>query len=448
MKYLNSIVSDQQVKNIKEWKWLIVLSALSLLFGFHAFLDIAVIIAMIICLLLMDIEQLFFSFVLLYFFEEILCLENIYGISIVVMTPIIALRLLWHMYKNRIIPKKKEFVIFGFTCFSGVMSILSHNFGKATLVVIMTITVALLFKVILQKQSNYIRILDGLAITIAIASTGTVLYGFLHNNYLNENRGDRFILRFNGAYEPNYTALFCNLGILASFSYRKKMGYFWSAYLILINLIGLLLTRSTTGLGVFVILLFIITIRNINYIKRNLKIFLKGQDRFNTLINAFIFVLILLELAAIVFIFEYKTGFISGKLLMIIERVRSGNISSASSGRLPIIRAFLKSLNEENILIKLFGNAPQSLKVYSKYFADYKYAHNTYIDLIYSFGYIGGSVIFLLSVFKTVKGYFLNKKFKRKERKEFLLFSRLIIFISGFMLSLHCEVITIILFLL
>ena len=448
MKFLNSIVSDRQVKNVKEWKWLVILSALSLLFGFHEILDTVVIVLMIICLMLMDIEQLFFSFIFLYFFEEVYCFENIYGISIIVMTPLIALRLLWHMYKNKIMPKKKEFIIFGFTCFSGIMSLLSHNFGKATLVVIMTITVALLFKIILQKQANPAKILDGVAMSIAIASTGAVLYGFLHNNYLNENRGDRFILRFNGAYEPNYTALFCNLGILSSFYYRKKIGYFWSGYMVLINLVGLLLTRGTTGLGVFVILLFIITVKNITYIKNTLKKFLKAQDRFNTLINLIIFIIILLELAAIVFIFEYKTNFISGKLIMILERVRSGNISSASSGRLPIIRAFLKSLNEENILIKLFGNAPQSLKVYSKYFGDYKYAHNTYIDLIYSFGYIGGTAILLLSVFKTAKRYFLGKQIKRKERIEFLLFSRLILFISGFMLSLHCEVITIILLLL
>lgn len=448
MNFINSIVSDRQVKNAKEWKWLIILSALSLLFGFHEILNAAVIALMIVCLMMMNIEELFFSFIFLYFFEEVYCFENIYGISIIVMTPLIALRLLWHMYRNKIMPKKKEFIIFGFTCFSGIMSLLSHNFGKATLVVIMTITVALLFKIILQKQSNPAKILDGLAMSIAIASTGTVLYGFLHNNYLNENRGDRFILRFNGAYEPNYTALFCNLGILSSFYYRKKIGYFWSGYMILINLIGLLLTRSTTGLGVFAIILLIVTIRNINYIKRTLKRFLKGQDRFNTFINLFIFILIFIELAAIVFIFEYKTNFISGKLIMIIERVRSGNISSASSGRLPIIRAFLKSLNEENILIKLFGNAPQSLKVYSKYFDAYKYAHNTYIDLIYSFGYIGGTVILLLSLFKTVKRYFLGKQIKRKERIEFLLFSRLILLISGIMLSLHCEVITIILFLL
>lgn len=447
MSFLNSIAGEDQIRNIREWKWIIVLSFLCLLCGYHDYLDIVLVCLMEVIILTCNITQLFYSFILLYFFEEVICLDNLYGLSLLVLTPIIGLRLLLYMFRHKILPSGKDFGLMAFILGSGVVALLTGHFAKATLVVMMNMIIVVLFGSVMRRAKDRKKIIEGIFMTIAAASTASVVYGFIHNNYMIEVRPEKTIMRFNGAYEPNYTALFSNMGILSAFYLRKKMGTVWAGFIIVFNLLSIILTRSTTGLAALVIIMFMLTVLHFREIKQFLNRIVRASDRKNRIINSIIIGAMALEVLALVVIVELHTHLISEKLMMVINRASSGNIEGATSGRIPIAKAFLKSLNSKSLPGRLFGNGPQSMKVYTEYFGDYKYAHNTYIDILYSFGYLGGCSIFIFLLYRYIKNRFLGYTIRSRMEKELLGLTRLVLLISGLMLSLHCETIFLVLFL-
>jgi hypothetical protein len=162
MSFLNSIAGKDQIRNIREWKWIIVLSFLCLLCGYHDYLDIVLVCFMEVIILTCNINQLFYSFILLYFFEEVICLDNLYGLSLLVLTPIIGLRLLLYMFRHKILPSGKDFGLLAFIMGSGVVPLLTGHLAKATLVVMMNMVIVVLFGSVMRRAKDRKKIIEGI----------------------------------------------------------------------------------------------------------------------------------------------------------------------------------------------------------------------------------------------------------------------------------------------
>lgn len=431
----------------KKWNFVVAFTVLTLLFGFNQYLDYLLVAAMAAVILALNPKQLLYAYVYLYFFEEVLSFPNLYGITIVILSPLIAVKLLYILIKRKIVPKTRELLIFGFFLFSSAIALISGNFGKATLVVDMTVAIVLMFSMVIRQYRNKDEIVKELFLTIIIAVTNAVVYGLAHNNFMDEVRSDAVIWRFNGTYEPNYMAMFLNLSLFSLIRLRSYFGIPLSIAIFIVNFAALAYTKSTTGLICFLFVLMLKVIKNAGVIRSLIRKQLTGSDKVNAALDITITVLMMVMTVIVICIIEMKYHIISEKLLLIVNRIRTGNISSATSGRLPIIKKFYQEFRAKPLINILFGNAPQSLKVYSKYFGDYKYAHNMYVDLFYCFGLVGGTISLGFILRQTFCHRFLSETLEQQS-KSLIFFERLILLLSAIGLSMHCEVLTLVLFLL
>ena len=446
---LHSITGKKitQTGEAKKWNFLVAFTVLTLLFGFNQYLDYLLVAAMAAVILALNPKQLLYAYVYLYFFEEVLSFPNLYGITIVILSPLIALKLLYTIYKRKILPGRKELLIFGFFLFSSGIALISGNFGKATLVVDMTVGIVLMFSMVLKQYKDKDEIVEELFLTIIIAVTNAVVYGLAHNNFMNEVRSDAVIWRFNGTYEPNYMAMFINMSLFSLLRLRSYFGIPLSLAMFIVNFAALAYTKSTTGLICFLFILMLKIIKNAGVIKSLISKQLTGSDRVNAALDITITVLTMAMTVIVICIIEMKYHIITEKLFLILNRIRTGNLSSATSGRLPIIRRFYQEFISKPMINILFGNAPQSLKVYSKYFGEFKYSHNMYVDLFYCFGIVGGLISLIFILRQTFAHRFLSEDL-HQQSKSLIFFERLILLLSAIGLSMHCEVLTLLLFLL
>ena len=235
----------------KKWNFVVAFTVLTLLFGFNQYLDYLLVAAMAAVILALNPKQLLYAYVYLYFFEEVLSFPNLYGITIVILSPLIAVKLLYILIKRKIVPKTRELLIFGFFLFSSGIALISGNFGKATLVVDMTVAIVLMFSMVIRQYRNKDEIVKELFLTIIIAVTNAVVYGLAHNNFMDEVRSDAVIWRFNGTYEPNYMAMFLNLSLFSLIRLRSYFGIPLSIAIFIVNFAALAYTKSTTGLICF-----------------------------------------------------------------------------------------------------------------------------------------------------------------------------------------------------
>ena len=437
-------LKDKYLKSVKDWNFIVILSIAILLFGYNEYINIALMVIIGLVVSRLNIEKSLLSYIYLYFFEEVLCLNNLYGLTIIIVYPIIAIKLIYNIIKNKYTAYDKETIIFILFAFITAISLITNTISKATLVIDMNVTILLMFSTIIRNsysKDEIKKLLEKIFLVIIFATINSIIYGLIHNGFMYEKRDQKITIRFKGAYEPNYTAVYLNIAIVSIIYLWNKFKPKISALILALFLIALIFTKSTTGLICFIIILMLLVFKNFTYIKQKAKEILNGKNK-KVIISIFIIALLLLVMIEI----HYRI--FTDKLLIVFNKIKSGDLNAATSGRLLIAQSFMEDLKKEGIVNKIFGNGPQSFKVYSNYFHGFKYAHNIYIDLIYSFGIIGSIIAITYIFIKTKKSVFLGTEITDKKYKDLLLFSKLVLLISGLALSLHCEIIFLVFYLL
>ncbi len=437
-------LKNEYLKLVKDWNFIVILSITVLLFGYNDYINILLLAVMIVVISKLNVEKLLLSYIYLYFFEEVLCLNNLYGLTIIIIYPIIAIKLIYNIIKNKYNIYDKETIIFIFFAFITAISLITNTISKATLIIDMNVTILLMFSTIIRNsysKDEIRKLLEKIFLVIIFATINSILYGLIHNGFMYEERDQKITIRFTGTYEPNYTAVYLNIAIVSIIYLWNKFKPKISALILAIFIIALIFTKSTTGLICFIIILMLLALKNLTYIKQKAKEILKGKNK-KVIISIFIIALLILM------IIEMHYRIFTDKLLIVFNKIRSGDLNAATSGRLLIAQSFIEDMEKEGIVNKIFGNGPQSLKVYSNYFHEFKYAHNIYVDLIYSFGIIGSIIVITYIFIKTKKSVFLGMEITDKKYKDLLLFSKLVLLISGLTLSLHCEIIFLVFYLL
>ena len=206
--------------------------------------------------------------------------------------------------------------------------------------------------------------------------------------------------------DPNYYSLIAIIIIFSSvYVFKKNIKYVFS---IIAFFLGLL--------SVSKMFLFLCAIGIICYLLHYILMLIIEKKRINDVFIKVLFGLI------IIFMVVYITGAIDFFVNKYLFRFSSYKLTT---GRDYIQGSFIKILSNDTITL-LFGKTLDYNKVFKIAYADSleMVAHNTYLDLILSFGIIG-TVLYLLMFKKIINMY-----------KRFILNHNTIIFILLFMLSL------------
>ena len=162
-------------------------------------------------------------------------------------------------------------------------------------------------------------------------------------------------------------------------------------------LIGLVLTKSITGIFINVISFIVfVLIKNkkgiINYIKLR-----KGKVIiiFSLLLIAFgvgVFVMVEKNINEV---YVNETGKIVAKnrIADIILSVRNGDIDRLTSQKTRDWRLFLNDYKNSSTIKKIFGKGMDTYLVYSSYFKKEVASHSAYIDILCCYGIVGMIII-------------------------------------------------------
>ncbi|MEG0978245.1 MAG: O-antigen ligase family protein [Bacilli bacterium] len=448
-------VKDKAIKGINNSELLIVILfalVLSLKCN-NIIIDIIAVTIMALICMFTKMERLICIMIFMFFFEGVAKVD-ILGGSIARLTITISfIRILVEVIKNRIkFNKKNKMTILLFSLLL-IISIITKNNVIAAVITYLNIVTLILFNSYfssslsnVNSEALYENIKKFLALSVFLA----IVYGLVTNNFLNEHRSGYENLRFNGVKDPNYMALYINIGLIFAIS-CKSFFYKRSKLILIISLIvGIVLTKSTTGilLSSLTMLLYFLLLKKsilLGFIKRNRKRVLIISTILLTICMAFSIVFIN-NYSKKTHINEYGVEVGNNRVSDIIVAFKQKDFDRLTSIRTLIWREHLTYFNNKNLINKTFGEGVMVNRVYSSYWEKEMLSHNTFIDLLNSMGVCGFIlfIIFMVNKFKNNK--ILNYKLPKGNFEYRLLLSILLLY--GMMLSLYPERIIMFIFLL
>ena len=429
-----------EIPNLDAFRFLFMLFIPVLLMRFNTGLDILCALFIIFILFQLDLKQLFQAFIFLHLFEESIYIGSTSSVSILVFCPLIAVRLLALFLQKKMYLRKKHLLILGFYLISLLMALLSGTLGRASLVIFMNVLIILMFSITLKQEYSAQEIFETMVKTLLISTTLIIVYGFARFRFYNEARDGIRIPRFMGTYEPNYTAVYMNMGILSALHLKKELGKPLANALLLIHFAALVLTQSTTGIVTLFVVLFFEILRYFIRLFRTFHASLMNKGEQERRITTALYGSLFLILIVSAFGGLYAAGLMN-KIIGVVGKIFSGNFDSATSGRIPIMRSFLRNFFYKGNINVFFGNGPQAFKIYTGYFKKFMYSHNTYVDLLYSFGLIGGAAAVLSALVILFRGRFLDENLSGQQKKTLFLMRLMpLIFAAG--LAIHAENLT------
>lgn len=285
-------------------------------------------------------------------------------------------------------------IILGCLFYSILEVVLYKQFIGITLV--LNLIILSFFNII--KNDNFIeKIYNNYVLSVIIA----IFYGLIHLKFIKSwvsNLG--YIYRFSGVYEPNYMAFYINLAIIIVITFGYKNNKKKKIYCLFLLYLGLALTCSMSGILINLGIMFIYII--FKYRHCNIKRFIVMTSKI-----LIVSVILVTSIANIELLKPIKI-----RIVNTIENVLQGNINEATSDRSDVVEKYFLIFEQETIEEKMFGNANFSSYNYAKkndISNIVHYSHNTYIDILFTFGLITG-IILLLSIFiKMICNWIKNK---------------------------------------
>lgn len=329
---------------------------------------------------------------------------------------------------------KKSIIILAFFAVSILCGILSLGINSNDIIIFINILIVIMFSNNISKFTSEDRedIIEKIKYMIVFSVLLSGIWGLVNNAFLNDVRGSSVFVRFKGSYEPNFMALYINIGLITLYylkeRFLEKKVLYYSIFTFFI--IMLLMTSSITGFIIFAILILI-------YLIKNRKFKLLGS----------LVVIGIIGVGVIIAKVNTKSDNKElGRIEMIIYKIENGEWDSLSSGRLPIARNFLNSSFKRPILNILLGNGPDTKMIYSEYFKKDKYSHNTYIDFIYNFGVIGAIIILSYIIMNFRENKLLGMQIEDGKDSEYFRILKIAILITSITLPLSNEMIFLLIF--
>lgn len=439
--YLKEIM--QNARNTVVVKILLLSLPLLIITTENVFLDLILIAYTLIISYKLRLDELFLLYIYMFFFEEVTVVNILGGSLSRIIMVILLIKLSITFFKNRMKLDYKAIFILIFFILSCIVGIIARGLDFGDISIVINIAVIILYRAHLNRKKDIKSFAINLKEIILYAVFVSIIYGLIHMQFLQEITANLVTLRFRGTYEPNFMAFFLNIGLVVLMFDREK--YFnknEKIFFGVIFLTALWMTKSMTGyiVFVFIFIYFLFSVKQFS-----LKKFIIARKKI-----LIIFTLIgTLLLGGSVYYLETLSNTsdevqTDNRFLFLYETLKKGDLDTFSSGRISIIESFAsESINRPMIEVFL-GNGPSSKPTFVKFFEKDKFAHNSYIDFLYSFGILGG-LICIIYICKTI----YNKKMFNKELAKYDAFivMRYVCLIFALTLSLYSKRLVLLLFL-
>lgn len=416
-------------------------------------IDIIVITLMAFLCIFTKIEKLMFILIFMFFFEAVAKIDMLGGSIARLTLAICFIRIVIEIINNKIKFSKKNIAILLLFSLLLFVSILTNKNIIASGITYLNIITLVLFNAYFSSflENDEIELLyDNIKRVIALSVFFSVIYGLVTNNFFIEQRSGYENKRFNGVKDPNYMAMYLNIGLIftlscKSFVYKKSQ-----VVLVITLIVGLILTKSMSGiiLNSLTILIYLLLFK-----KNNLVRFVKQHKKKVIVISTIVLTTFMIVSGSLInnyskqtHVNEYGVEVGNNRVSDILVSFKEKDYDRLTSGRTVIWRDYFKYINNKSVLNKVIGDGLIVDPVYSSYWGKKMFSHNTYIDLLNSMGILG---LVLTSIFVFVK-IKKNKIFNFELQNENFEY-RLLMFILllyGMMLSIYPERIILFLFLL
>ena len=468
---------------------------LLLFFLYNDYVDLFIGIVIICCSIFIKLNNLMYLYLLLSFFDDVLILKYLGGSISRIILIVIILRSLYYIIKEKYEIDKKYISICLFFLISVIVSCISKTFTLECITIFINVFALVCLLIIMKNEKiETQQILTNIFQTILLSVCFACIYGIIHFNFLNEELSTLNILRFSGTYEPNFMCFYIDMAIISLLALSEQMNKY--LYYILFSFLILFagLTLSVTGIiCLAIILLYYIVHKKFNK-KEFIKVFIPSLialllfTPMNYLVsNMFNLSKITNEITIIENSIENpeanqenntenngntlssdnntdnsipeenassniseenassenestteeKNSFeIRGEELK--NDFFNGNWDKLTSGRLPLAKRFLEASFDRNIFQVLLGNGPTTKMLFTNFFYDYNYSHNSYMDLLYNFGIIG-FILAIWFIINTIKNNYVFGNQVCNEYSWFIRALRILIILFGFGLSMYTK---------
>ena len=127
------------------------------------------------------------------------------------------------------------------------------------------------------------------------------------------------------------------------------------------------------------------------------------------------------------------------RLKRIKELIYNGELDKITSGRLPLLKSFVKESFNRPVFSILFGNGLTIKKVFCNFFNKLCFSHNSFADFIYNFGIVGFFLILFYFFYKIKKNHFLGMDITETKYSSNIKIIRIMLLIYALSLSLYTK---------
>ena len=437
------INSCQNSKTFNYYLYFMVLILALLLKIDNIYVDIATIAIILFSSAILKIDKLMVVYVFLCFFDSVMKIDLIGGSITRIVTCIGLLRLIILYFKDRINMRNVYLYILIFLSIYFVYSILigQEMIKTSFLYINFVFSVLLINYLSYKKKSERNQIYRDAIESVLYGVSFSIIYGLIVGNYMIEQRNGFITKRFNGTIDPNFTAFYINVALVINmFRDRDKRE---SKCNIIVNyviygilIIGLLLTKSITGITINIVSMIVFSL--IKY-KKNIKRIIFNRKRFLLLISIFLVIITVFGYFVIyknynnVHYDPYGNVVANNRIADIIQSVKKMDINSLTSHKADDWHIYLNDIINSSFDKIMFGHGMYPELLYSDYFSKNVESHNTYIDFLRCYGFVGAIIIIIFIFKKTKRNLFLCNPLQNRTLK----YARIIILIYAIELSIY-----------
>lgn len=347
-----------------------IIGAILCFYGLNKYADL-IIIGIIVALLTKNInnDNFYYMYFGLIFFEPILEVPFIGGSIFRIYQALFIIRIIIDISKEQYIINIKNVCIL-----SGIIIIVTSFFNQnITEIASVIINCIIIIAVICKKKKNT-EFYSELLYSIGIMITFSAIYGFFRGSAINYGN---FIRKSTTISDPNYSALFLNLGLFSILG-NKKFSKKEKIFTIITTSLSLIFTVSMTGIIGATIFL-------------TLYLYMQNKRRF----LKYIIIFLMVGIAFICIPLKRDNA-----LYGIQYRIRSMGSQSAddiSSGRIGIAKQYITQFSNLSIKEFLFGGNNTVSGEYMEESVEEigNVSHNSYIDMLFMIGILGTFCILL-----------------------------------------------------
>ena len=377
----------------------------------NLYLNIISVVLLVGILSILNLEETLIASVFLFFFEKVTIIPFLGGSINRIVIGIGILRILYTYFKKK--PKINKYYLWMFIFFT-IYMIYGVFFSREYLMENTMLYLNIIFFILYgnylasYKKEDKKEIINSILKAIVLGTIFSIIYGLITQNFMLEKRAGFSHYRFNGTSDPNFLAYYINLALVIQLFNDKKIfvNKILNILVYIILIVGLVLTKSITGIAFNIITILILLIVNN---RKKIKKYITSHKRKVAILIASC---ILVIGVGGYFVVKYNLNQYhyneenvmvgNNRIADILISIKNGDINRLTSQKTNDWSLYINQFCKDNIIIKLFGRGIQPVYLYSPYFKTLAASHSTYLDLLFCYGIIG-MVAILVFIFNKIR---------------------------------------------